>query len=193
MDFTIRLTGTEALLMHNVRLANPLDPMAKELKLLTGKRTKTDEDHEAIARAEFLAGLYYDDIAGPYIPADNLWRALWDAAKKSKSGVMVKEGLFISTTVNPLGYDGPRGAEDLWEDKDGRFRHYASAKVGMQRVNRTRPMFPVGWTVEADGMLDTGILDLEKLRGIAVTAGSLIGLGDWRPRFGRFTAEVEKK
>jgi hypothetical protein len=44
--------------------------------------------------------------------------------------------------------------------------------------------------VQADGILDPGVIELEDIRQIADTAGQLIGLGDWRPRFGRFTAQV---
>lgn len=188
MDFRITLTGTEGLLMHNSRLSNPLDPMTRELKKLTGKRTKTDEDHEAVARAEFLGGLYHDDVIGPYLPADNLWRCLYDAAKKIKRGPGIKEGLLISTLVNPLQYPGPREAAGLWEDEN--FRHFASVKVGTQRVIRCRPFFRT-WSTEADGSLDTALLNLEELRQIAGIAGHQIGLGDWRPKYGRFTMEVK--
>ena len=56
---------------------------------------------------------------------------------------------------------------------------------------RCRPWFPE-WTVQAEGILDPSVLELDDLTTIADNAGSLIGLGDWRPRFGRFTAVVER-
>lgn len=186
-NFTITIEGTAPLLMHNSRLANPLDPATKALKKVTSKRQKTDDDHAEMARLEFLGGLYVDPDIGPYIPGENLWRALYDAAKKFKQGVKVKEGVFISTDVNPLGYTGPRDAEDLWSNEN--FRHMASVKVGMQRVMRCRPTFRE-WRVQADGILDPNILEPSDLANIAETAGSLVGLGDWRPRFGRFTATI---
>lgn len=189
MKYRITLTGTEGLLMHNARLSNPLDPAARELKRLTGKRTKTEEDYEAVARAEFTGGLYLDPDVGPYLPADNIWRCLQDAAKKSKRGVKVKEGLLVQTLVNPIAYPGPRDADGLWADEN--FRHFASVKVGTQRVMRCRPFFRT-WKTEAEGFIDTSVLELEELREIAVTAGQLIGMGDWRPKYGRFTAEVEE-
>lgn len=189
MDFRITLTGTEGLLMHSARLSNPLDPAARELKRLTGKRAKTLEDYAAVARAEFIGGLYLDDVVGPYVPADNIWRCLQDAAKKTKRGVKIKEGLFIKTLVNPLAYAGPRDAESLWEDEN--FRHIASVKVGMQRVMRCRPFFQ-SWKTEAEGHVDPAILELDELREIAETAGLIIGLGDWRPKYGRFSVHVEE-
>lgn len=188
IDFTITLTGTAPLLMHNSRLSNPLDPAAKALKKVSGKRQKTDEDHEQMARLEFAGGLYLDPDVGPYIPGENIARALVDGAKLTKMGVKVTRGVFISTDVNPLAYSGPREEQELW---DAGWRHMASVKVGTARVMRCRPWFPE-WRVQADGVLDPAVLELEDLASIADNAGSLIGLGDWRPRFGRFTATVER-
>ena len=179
--------------MHNARLSNPLDPAAKALKKVTSKRNKTDDDYAEAAHLEFRGGLYHDTDAGPYIPSDNIWRCLYDAAKKSKRGPKVKEGVLITTDVNPLAGYGRSGksrdAEALWADEN--FRHYASAKVGQVRVTRCRPIFRT-WKVAADGILDANVLDYAELEQIAETAGLLIGLGDWRPKFGRFTAQVEK-
>ena len=72
MRFRITITGTAPLLMHNGRLANPLDPSTQALKSLTSKRKKTDDDLFDIARAEFLGGLYIDPDVGPYVPGENV-------------------------------------------------------------------------------------------------------------------------
>lgn len=191
MDFRITLEGSGALLMHNARLSNPLDSAAKAIKKVSGKRNKTEDDHFEMAHLEFIGSLYHDKDAGPYIPGDNIWRCLFDAAKKSKRGPKVKEGILITTDVNPLaGYgSSQRDAEKLWADEN--FRHFASAKVGQVRVTRCRPIFRK-WKVEADGILDANVLDYAELEQIAETAGLLIGLGDWRPKYGRFTAKVQK-
>lgn len=189
IEFRIVITGTSELLMHNSRLANPLDPAAKALKKATGKRTKTDDDYEEIARLEHAGGLYLDPDVGPYVPSDNIWRSLYDGAKKHKLGVKVKEGVIFSEPVNPLSYKGPRDQDGLWKDEN--FRHFASVKVGMQRVMRCRPVFRQ-WSTEANGILDPNVLDFEELITVANTAGMIIGLGDYRPRYGRYRATVEK-
>lgn len=189
IEFNITITGTAPLLMHSSRLSNPLDPATKAIKKVSGKRTKTDDDHLELARLEHAGSLYFDETIGPYIPSDNIWRSLFDGAKKHKFGVKVKEGVVFQTDVNPLSYNGPRSIDGLWEDEN--FRHTASVKVGTARVTRTRPMFRE-WITEATGLLDPNVLDLEDLRMIAETAGSLIGLGDWRPRYGRYIAQIER-
>lgn len=188
MDFTITLTGTEPLLMHNSRLANPLDPATRALKKVTSKRSKTDDDHAEVARLEYLGSLYFDADIGPYLPGDNIWRALYDAAKKRKMGPRVKEGVIITSNFNPISYGGPRTLNQLWADEN--YRLTASVKVGTSRVMRCRPMFRT-WTCEADGVLDTGQMDIGDLTAIADTAGALVGIGDWRPRYGRFIAAVK--
>lgn len=189
MEFEIVITGTAPLLMHSSRLSNPLDPAAKAMKKVTAKRTKTDDDYEEVARLEFAGGLYFDGDAGPYMPADNVHRSLLDAGKKTRRGPKVKEGVFIRTDVNPLVYKGPRTIDGLWQDEQ--FRHFASAKVQTQRVMRCRPIFRQ-WSTVVSGIIDEQLIDFEELVQIATTAGNQVGLGDWRPRFGRFMAEVNR-
>lgn len=188
MKFTITIEGTAPLLMHSARLSNPLDPAAKALKAATSKRTKTDEDHEKVARLEHAGSLYLDPAIGPYLPGENIARCLVDAGKITKSGVKITRGVFVSSDVNPIAYQGPRDAEGLWKDEN--FRHIASVKVGTARVMRCRPIFRT-WRTQAMGILDTSVLTLEDLRSIAEQAGAMVGLGDWRPRYGRFTATIE--
>lgn len=183
------LTGTEPLLMHNARLADPLDPATKALRAVSSKRVKTDDDREEMARLEFIGGLYLDPDVGPYVPGENIERCLVDGGKITKSGRKVTQGVFVKTNINPIAYPGPRDPEGLWADVN--FRLVKSVKVTTSRVMRTRPMFRQ-WKLDAEGVLDTAVLSLEDLRSIAETAGSRIGLGDYRPRYGRFVAEVEE-
>lgn len=189
MEFRIVMTGTAELLMHNARLSNPLDPIAKAMKKVSSKRTKTEEDHQELARLEHAGSLYHDEQVGPYIPGQNVQRCLVDAAKVTRAAPKITRGVFISTDVNPLGYSGPRDVAGLWADEN--FRHMASVKVKQNRIMRCRPRFRQ-WKVETDGQLDTAVLSFEELEEIVHTAGVMIGLGDYRPRFGRFAAEVVK-
>jgi hypothetical protein len=188
MDFKITLTGTHTLLMHNAQLSDPLNPFTKRLAEITSKRKKTDDDHVEIARREWDGGLYYDADAGPFIPGQNVERALLDSARMNRLGKSIERGVFITTDVIPLDYPGPRDIRELRDDAS--FRHMASVKIGMSRTMRCRPMFRE-WSLSAEGYLDETQIELDELRQIAQRAGKLIGLGDWRPRFGRFEATVE--
>lgn len=188
MKFTITMTGNGTpLLMHNSRLANPLDPVTQQLKALTSKREKTLDDYLEISRVEFLGGLYYDSDIGPYLPGENIMACLIKAAMRSKKGPKVKEGVLITSDVNPLAYRGSRKPEELFDDKN-----YVLLKMcGVQKIKvlRCRPMFR-NWSCACDGLLDTKCLSADEFEAVAQKAGESIGVGDWRPRYGRFIASV---
>src|SRR3546814_16440477 len=88
----LKIVGTSPLMMHSDRLANPLNPATKAHKELTGKRKKTDDDHLAIAKSEFIAGAYWDEKEGFYIPGQNFDATFWAGAKLQKIGVHWKRG-----------------------------------------------------------------------------------------------------
>jgi hypothetical protein len=188
MEFKIRMVGTHALLMHNSRLSNPIDPFTRRLAEVTSKRKKTEEDHVEIAQREWDGSLYYDPDAGIHIPGQNVERALLDSARMDKLGKTIQRGVFITDDKIRLVYPGPQDLTVLRKDEN--FRLMASVKVGMSRTMRCRPIFQE-WSLEADGFLDEEQLDLADLQRIAVRSGRLIGLGDWRPRYGRFEATIE--
>lgn len=93
----LKLTGTSPLMMHSDRLANPLASETKAHKGLTGKRKKTDEDHLAIARSEFIAGAYWDSKVGFYVSGQNLDATFLAGAKLQKLGVSWKRGAMVMT------------------------------------------------------------------------------------------------
>jgi hypothetical protein len=187
--FTIALTGTAPLLMHNSRLADKLDPITREKAAVSAKRKKTDEDDLLLSRLEWTGGLYFDAEVGPYLPGDNIFKALIEAARKSKDGKRVEQGLFITTDINPLIYQGPRTIDSLWEDENYVFRR--TVKQQMSRITRTRPIFR-DWYTEVEGAYDPTVLNLSDVESFADTAGAYIGVGDWRPRYGRFTTAVKE-
>lgn len=189
MKVRLSIVGTAPLLMHSARLSDPLDPVAKQLKAISSKRTKTEDDQVEMARIEFEGGMYFDEVAGPYIPSINVHRCLVEAGRINKLGRHTERGVVIMDEICPLGYTGPRTIEGLWEDKN--FVSRLSVGVTTSRVMRTRPQFPK-WALECDFLVDTGQLDLNQLTDIAEKAGAMIGLGDYRPRFGRFNVTVQQ-
>lgn len=160
-----------------------MNKFAKALKQITSKRVRTDADILEMARIEFLAGLYMSE-SGPVLPAQLIDAALINGAKKSKEGVSAKSGLFCPEHA-PLEYDGPRTADELWEDD--RFRHSALVKVGMARVVRTRPIFE-SWVATVKINVEESVVNPSRVDDWIVTTGSIVGFGDWRPRYGRYEA-----
>lgn len=186
--FRLTCTGVDPLLMHNARLSDPLDKIAKQMKAISAKTKKTEADHLELGRLEHMGGLYLDSEFGPYIPGQNFEAMLYKAAGQVKNTPKVKSALIVETNVNPLIYKGPRTVDDLWGDLN--FVHRASVKISQKRIMRTRPVFRQ-WEVSCDGNLDTQQVNPDELHQLVDIGGRLIGLGDWRPRFGRFTGKVE--
>jgi len=185
------LKGTGPVLMHNVRLANPLDEFAKRLKEVNGKRGKTDENYAEIAEIEFLGGLYWHKDTGPYIPGEWIFASLVEGARLKKKGKHVQRGVMLGAggDRNKLVYKGPRDPDKL--EKDANFRLVKPVRVGASRVMRTRPIFHE-WSATVPIYVDSEIINFEDLREIAKEAGRYVGIGDHRPMYGRYEATLEK-
>jgi len=177
-------TGIRPLVLHNGELANPRNEFAKAMKEISSKRKKTESDFEAMARLEFEGGLYWDDDIGVHIPTDCLEATIQGGAKKNKLGKDVQAAVLVNDEIVPLIYDGPSTVEALFADS--RFVMQKGAKVGPSRVIRTRPMFPTGWKVKFKIDFDDTIINESSIRKAMIDAGALVGLCDWRPKFGRF-------
>lgn len=183
-------TGTRPLIMHNVRLASPLNSYAKQLKALNSKRVKTDEDRMEIARVEWEGGLYWDEAVGPYIPGPNLFASLIGGARLLKAGKKVERGVSVTDLVLPLVYRGPRDVETLWGGGESEYVDVRTVKVQTSKVDRCRPVFR-DWAFEAELLLDPKVIELEEFRAVADNAGQFEGLGDYRRMYGRFSVRVD--
>jgi hypothetical protein len=172
--------------MHNGQMADPLNKFAKMLKMVSGKRKKTEADYEEMARIEFMASLYMDQN-GPVIPARVLEAAVIEGARKSKLGRQAQAGLIVEKHA-PLLYDGPRTAKGLFEDEQ--FRLAVPVRVGQARVMRTRPHFE-RWSADIELSYCEDIINHADLLGAVRAAGMLVGLCDWRPRYGRFALQQD--
>ena len=176
------IVSTCPLIMHNGQLADPLNKTVKAIKLITAKRKKTDADQEEISRLEFLGGLYLNE-QGPVIPVLVMEAALINGAKKSKEGMQAKAGLFCPEHA-VLNYTGPRKPDDLWEDET--FRFSVAVRVGQAKVMRMRPIFNE-WSTLLKVSYEDSIVNKSRVDEWVFAAGTQVGLGEWRPRYGRFS------
>lgn len=183
----VRITGTRPMLMHSDKFADPLNPLTKAHKALTGKRKKTDEDHEAIAKSEWMGGLYIDD-RGPYMPGVNLDAALVAGAKLHKLGTTIKRSVEVMDEKCHLIFSGPKTPEALW---DAGYYDARSVKVSTSRLMRYRPMFRE-WALDCEIAFDADAINRSEVVRCLEDAGQYCGLGDYRPKFGRFTVEVQE-
>jgi len=195
-----KLTGVSPLLMHNGQLADPLNPIVKEMKRITAKGSKkTDEDHRILSDLEWAGSLYTSEpievsingsvqIAGGghlCIPPENIEAALILGGKKSRRGDAFKCGQFVEV-ASKLIHGGPSIMEML--AKPG-YRDIRGVRVQRNRVMRTRPIFRQ-WGAEVEVQYLPSILNESHIIDAMTTVGTIIGIGDNRPKFGRFTVEA---
>lgn len=176
----IEIEGITQLVMHNGRTANPLDKYAKAMKAITGKRKKTDEDLEELARIEWEASLYVRD-GKVVVPATVLEGALTEAGRKLRRGTDVRAGLWVEG-VPLLGFPGSdRSLAELAEDDN----HRLTCRVGVNgsTVVRTRAVFPEWWLNFTITYM-TEIFNEADVVGIVRVLGRFVGLSDDRMKHG---------
>ncbi len=180
-ELKVEIVGVSPLLMHNGQLADPLCPHVKAMRKITSKsaKSKTDADHEEASRIEFMGGLYIDK-GGPIIPGELLEACIRDGARVERKGKDVVAGVWCDAAK--LEYKGPRDPDKLWADK--RFMDRRGAKIGKATVQRTRPKFR-SWSASFVVNFDSRLVDKDVVVD-AIHAGGRKGLGDYRPKFGRF-------
>lgn len=173
-------------LMHNAQTANPLNPFTKALKAISGKRNKTEADHLAMARIEYEAGLYLNDKREVIIPGRVFEACIAEGAKKSKEGKVA-----LSTTIVEndavVSYDGgPLTVEELLDSEEHKL--VVPVKVGMAKIMRTRPLFH-NVTGTFTVSLQTELANPTQLERWITDCLNQVGIGDWRPRYGRGTLD----
>ncbi|MCC6743446.1 MAG: hypothetical protein IT175_06260 [Acidobacteria bacterium] len=175
-------SGGSPLIMHNERLADPLDDYTRAIGKIAKKRGKTDADHMEIGRLEFLGGLYANGN-GPCLPAFNILRCLQDGAKRVKRGADVLRGVSPLVPHADLAYTGPRDPDEMWQS--GNFALRKSVGVQRSRTMRTRPIF-TDWSAVLPVEVDPNVFDPDTLVAIWRDAGVYAGIGDMRPIYGKF-------
>ena len=181
-------------IMHNGQTSDPLNDYAKKMKKFTSKRQKKDSDHMELAKLEWYAALYVDEKNRPCWPGENIESMLVAAAKKTRMGPAAKSGLFIDGN-SIVSHDGPQTADGLWKFKEFGKNPFVSrvpVVVNKSRIMRTRPIFH-NWSLNFVVNYMPDIINKEDLIEFVNKAGKMIGLSDWRPKYGRFLVESHEE
>ena len=182
----LRVRGVAPLLMHNARLADPTDPITKEKDKIAKGKKKTEEILLQIKELEWRGGLYVDEKGRVSLPADVVLATLIAGARKAKLGKEAAAAVYCEQPFFPLEYDGPKDIPSLYSD--GRFCDYRSVVQQRNRIMRARPIFR-DWACDLTLQIDEEILNPAQAREAMVAAGIRVGMGDFRPRYGRFVVE----
>ena len=178
----VTIKGVSPLLMHNGQMVNPLNPIVKQLKEVTKKRNKTDDDMARMSELEWYGGIYVDENDCPVIPGEMLEAVLINGAKKRKMGPKAKAGIICDGNFK-IKYKGPKKASSLFDNKN--FVDVRKVNVQRSSIMRTRPIFK-DWELTFTVNYLPSQLDMEDVLQFIDIAGVEVGIGDYRPKFGRY-------
>lgn len=169
----IELTGSCPLLFHKWDCES-VEAKGKARKGSAEKKTDNIESY-----------LYRNEDGHVCLPGEYLRMAMVYAGKfkqdprspRKSAFDLLKAGLISLTELAPL-----NGGTDKYDFLDQR-------RVVVQRsgITRTRPAMLKGWTADFIFLINTPeYIDFQFFCDVLQTAGKLIGVGDFRPTYGRF-------
>ena len=167
----IVVEGASDLLFHRWNCES-VDAKSKAAK---NSKTKKEDDIESYVWRDTDGKLC---IPGEYFRQSIIHAAKFkqDPRSPRKSAMdLFKAGIVSLTTLAPLGVK-------QWDYLDTR-------RVTVQRagINRTRPAMRVGWSTQLQfQVLTPEYIDPALFQDVLNTAGRLVGVGDFRPTYGRF-------
>lgn len=167
----VGIRGVSPLLFHRWSC----DAVAEKAKAAKGSAAKKTDNVESY--------VYRDDSGDLCLPGEYLRQAIIHAAKfrqdprsPRKSAMdLFKAGVVTLTELCTLGVQS-------WDFMDRR-------RVVVQRsgVTRERPAMRLGWELKCDlAVLLPEYISEDLLSSVLTDAGRLVGVGDFRPTFGRF-------
>ena len=175
MSYAVRLTIAGISPMLQNRMAMPTADADE------AKRKSGEEDYAE----EWRDRSYVDKKIGYYIPADWFYGLLPKAGTefqikgrgKKTYKDFLKAAVVVDDEMIPLGKKKP-------DTIDQRY-----VTINRSRVLRLRPRFEAGWRVTLTLTVLDDQLKPAILEEIIRHAGTRVGIGDFRPRFGRFVIE----
>lgn len=201
-EIKVKWTGQAPLIMHRGDLADPLDKysMAISAQAKRAKKDKTEAQYQELYRLEWIGGLYTDAKIGVVVPTDNIIKVIIEGARRAKMGKVVEAAVFVDGIAPnghhdavKLDFPGPQETDSMWlQSCQGKadFILKKTLKVAQTRIVRCRPIFRK-WSITFLLHYDTTVIEKESLVEAMKIAGHMIGMGDWHPRYGTFTSEVE--
>jgi hypothetical protein len=167
----VAIEGSAPLLFH----AWNCDSVEAKSKAAKNSKAKKSDDLESY--------VYRNDVGELCIPGEYLRQAMiWSAkfkqdprSPRKSASDLFKAGIVCTTSLASLG-------KKEWDYIDRR-------RVMIQRngITRERPALREGWKAEFDfTVLVPEYIDRHLFADVLQNAGRLIGIGDFRPTFGRF-------
>lgn len=167
----VEITGTADLLFHRWNV----ESIAEKAVAAKGSREKKTDNIESY--------VYRDDDGHLCLPGEYLRGAIVNAAKyrqdprspRKSAQDLFKAGIVPLTVLASLG-------TKRWD-----FEHKGRVQVQRNGITRTRPAMKVGWKATFDVLVNLPeYIPPDILHEVVNNAGRLVGVGDFRPTYGRF-------
>lgn len=167
----VTIVGVADLLFHRWNC----EAVASKASAAKGSAAKKTDNLESY--------VYRDEHGTLCLPGEYLRQAIILAAKyrqdprsPRKSAMdLYKAGIIPLTALASLGVSA-------WD-----YEHRARVQVQRNGVTRVRPALKAGWTTTVELMVNLPeYIPVADLHDVIVNAGRLIGVGDFRPTYGRF-------
>jgi hypothetical protein len=173
----ITICGTSDLLFH----AWNTESVEEKGSAAKGSEAKKSDDLESY--------VYRNEDGLLCFPAEHLRMSIAFAAKSMQDPRSPRKSAFdlckasiaalhpLSLLINASG-----NTTDEWD-----FVHKCRVRIQQNAVTRCRPAFHIGWSTTVDLLILTPeYLPPATVQELATQAGRLIGVGDFRPTYGRF-------
>jgi hypothetical protein len=167
----VQLQGTCDIIFHRWN-AEAVEEKGRAAKNSAAKKTDNVESY-----------VWRNEKSELCIPGNYLHGSLAGAAKfkqdprspRKSASDLYKAGIVVTTELASLGV------------KEWDYLKKGRVTVQRQGINRTRPAVRVGWRAAFDILVLTPqYIDAKNLREVIDMAGTLVGVGDYRPTYGRF-------
>lgn len=165
------VVGTAPILFHRWSV----ESVAEKAGAAKGSKAKKTDDVDSF--------VYRDSLGNLAIPSEYFRMAIINAAKFKQDPRSPRK------SAMDLFKAGVSTVDDLCSLGTGKWDYLDQRRVGIQRsgVTRCRPAMHAGWSVEVMmQVLLPEYIDAALLNEALQSAGRLIGVGDFRPSYGRF-------
>lgn len=169
----VMIKGTAPLLQHRYPMEEHPEEKSKKVKKIYP------------AQDECEKSLYMDDKLKIYQPAEHIYSCIIMAGKnflydKRKMYASVLKGMILVTP------------SAIYHKDQNWVIDRRPVVINRARIVRARPRFD-NWELEFEIEYDEEVISEFKLKEIVDFAGNRVGLGDFRPLFGRFIVTEFKK
>lgn len=186
-----KMTGVCPLMLNNPQTVNPMNDYAKQLKALTSKRSRTDDDQNEIMHIRFLASPYLNKKMQYIIPANMIFKSFEDGAKENRLGKKFEQSVFVLNDALLKFDENGCTPEELWENFADKYVDIRPVGIKKSMVVTARMIIPE-WSLESELLFDESQLNKSEIWLAMTNAGLRHGIGTYRQCYGRYKVEEIK-